>query len=145
VKFRIDFVTNSSSSNYVIAYKALPSIDQQTMERYPFISKYYNLVEQMLFADSRWNESETCVAAKLEDIDSAFVRFFGWDDEETINEVLAQSDWVNDLYERCKRHIGDGYQILMKNIDYRDETLSEIIEAMAMDNSDFILMANEKE
>jgi len=51
----------------------------------------------------------------MEDIDSAFVRFFGWDDEETINEVLAQSDWVNDLYERCKRHIGDGYQILLKN------------------------------
>jgi len=104
MKITVDFITNSSSSNYVIAYKALPSIDQQTMERYPFISKYYNLVEQMLFADGRWNESETCVAAKLEDIDSAFVRFFGWDDEETINDVLAQSDWLNDLYERCKRH-----------------------------------------
>jgi len=145
MKIRVDFITNSSSSNYVIAYKALPNVDQQTMEKYPFLCKYYDLVEQMLFSDGRFDENETCVATQPEGIDSAFVRFFGWDDDTTVNEVLAQSEWVSALYEKCKKQISEGYQILFKNVDYRDKALSEIIEALAVGNSNFILLDKENE
>ena len=52
---------------------------------------------------------------------------------------------MKELYERCKTHIGEGYQILMKNVDYDDEAISEIIEALAVGSSDFILLENERE
>lgn len=145
MKIKGDFITNSSSSNFVIAYKALPCIDQQTMEKYPFICKCYSSVVQLLHTDRRWDDRETCAVAQLEDIDSAFIRFFCWDDGDTIKEVLDQSDWMKELYDRCKKHIGEGYQILLKNVDYRDEALSELIEALAVGNSDFILLEKDNE
>ena len=145
MKIKSDFITNSSSSNFVIAYKALSSIDEQTKEKYPFICKFYDLVEKLLLSDGRWDKQEPGAATQLEDIDSVFVRFFGWDDEDTINEVLARSDWMETLYEKCRKHLGEGYQILFKNVDYRDEALSEMIEALAVGNSDFILLEKENE
>jgi hypothetical protein len=116
------------------------------MEKYPFLCKYYSLVEQMLFSNSSWDENDTCVAARQEDIDSVFVRFFGWDDgDDSIYKVLAQSEWIKTLHEQCKQYIEEGYRILMKNIDYRDEALSEIIQALAEGNTDFKLISKENE
>ena len=37
MKIREDFVTNSSSSSYVIAYKASPNFDEETIQRYPIL------------------------------------------------------------------------------------------------------------
>ena len=51
MKIRNDYVTNSSSSSYVIAYKSLPEIDEETLKRYPFLKNYGKLIETVLFTE----------------------------------------------------------------------------------------------
>lgn len=46
MKIRTSFVTNSSSSSYVIAYRSLPDFDEETLTKYPFLKTYGQLVEK---------------------------------------------------------------------------------------------------
>ena len=50
MKIRNDFVTNSSSSSYVIAHKKL-EVDAETKEKYPELQKHLDLMENILLVD----------------------------------------------------------------------------------------------
>lgn len=57
MKIREDFVTNSSSSSYVIAYKASPNFDEETIQRYPILKGFTTVLESVLLAANDYGDT----------------------------------------------------------------------------------------
>ena len=146
LKIRSSFVTNSSSSSFIIAYKKLPTIDNDTLNRYPFLKGYEEFIEKALFEDgenrSCWETDAGDVYHNIEDFNAYVVNNWGWGRGRTLEEILKDDKWVSDTYNKVKSHIEDGYNILYKYVDYNDEYCTDIIESLN-DGENFIVLESE--
>lgn len=133
MKTRQDFVTNSSSSSYIIAYQQLPDyIDKGTLERYPAIKCFNKLVEKVLFASSDYNETRagTKVSTKA-DLDAYFIDQYGWGNYNTLEKIFDEEDYLKSQYEKCAEALERGSVLLFKRIDYSDDTISSLIKELS--------------
>ena len=97
-KFRRGFVTNSSSSSFVIAYKEIIEIDEDTLKRYPFLKNYNNFIKDLIFSDGEsrcsYETDSPDVYDNIEDFNDFFFERWGYD-EQTLEEVLEDEDMLD--------------------------------------------------
>lgn len=139
MKIRNDFVTNSSSSCFVIAYKSVPEIDEQTLDKYPFLKGYQSLISTILFSEGS-NETTTgkSFATKAE-WDQHFIKEYGWSEDNTVEEILEDDDGLKETYDEVVAYLEKGYNILDKWIDYDDKYGYTVIHELS-DNENFIFI-----
>ena len=142
MKIRTDYVTNSSSSSYVIAYKKAPGFDEETLTKYPFLKNYYTLIESVLFSDKGYDTTAGEVCENIIDLKNHIVEHYGWRDQ-TLEDILEDDDWAREIYEDAIKYLVQNYNILFKEIGYSDYSLNDMIKQLAENNDSIIVLRKE--
>ena len=124
MKIRSDFVTNSSSSSYVIAYKGLDT-------PHPSIKSLNKMIEIVLFSDGGYKTTRGEKVRTIDELDSYMVDTYGYSDLNTIDKLLAADSYAKKIHTECVKALNEGYTILFKDVGYSDETLSALLHDIA--------------
>lgn len=146
MKTRSDFVTNSSSSSYVIAFREMPKVDQKTLDKYPWISTCLRMIKDVLTAGSDYGETTTGeIVSTIDELDKRFIEDYGWmSDCETIEDVFKHDDeGLYELYQKMRGYIEDGMSIIFKQVDYSDDVFRDIVSNLAQDNDNIVVIVED--
>lgn len=124
MKIRSDFVTNSSSSSYVIAYKGLDT-------PHPSIKSLNKMIEIVLFSDDGYETTRGEKVRTIDELDSYMVDTYGYSDLNTIDKLLSADSYAKKIHTECVKALNEGYTILFKDVGYNDETLSALLHNIA--------------
>lgn len=124
MKIRSDFVTNSSSSSYVIAYKVLDT-------PHPSIKSLNKMIEIVLFSDGGYETTRGEKVRTIDELDSYMVDTYGYSDLNTIDKLLSADSYAKKIHTECVKALNEGYTILFKDVGYSDETLSALLHDIA--------------
>lgn len=106
-------------------YKKFPTIDEETLAKYPFIKHYAQLIEESLLGE--WEEN----IATVDELNKYFLYEYCYgehDLESIINSKDGCWEWESKRYKKMKKAIEDGYSIINKSVDYHEEVLNSLIK-----------------
>jgi hypothetical protein len=142
MKIRSDFVTNSSSSSFVIAYRSLPEFDEETISKYPFLKNYGKLIDKVLFTAGDGDTTAGEVLATKEEWDEYLVDTYAWSKANTLDEIL-DTEYSKDFYDKVVAYLENGFKILKKYVDYDDIYCYNMIHELAEDKDNFVILESD--
>lgn len=141
MKYRKGFVTNSSSSSFVIAYKDISTMFETNKIEFMYLKKINKLLEDKLILvdeDSWYGSYEGIVLSNKTSIKNYFIEHFVGN-EMTLNKYFKQYPNRKNDYDNMINYIEQGYKIIIKEVNNCDYELFDFIKEMS-DNENFIVI-----
>lgn len=117
-KTRIGFVSNSSSSSFIVPIKD---------KKQKFTIEYdVEMLIEMLRRGFGETELRTIIESK-EDLVNYLEERYGWEGQSI--DTLLKSVWIKDMYDGVMKQLADGVEsVVLCNVDYSDDLLKELIK-----------------
>jgi hypothetical protein len=128
MKLRYEFVTNSSSSSYLLAYKPVPDMGNDALQ---------NVIERMMYlilsAGDNWGETSSGeYFFKKEEFDEYLKEEWGWTGD-TVEEIAGE-EFSSDLYRECLNTFESGGHLIVKDVGYGDPVTRQVINGLVEAN-----------
>lgn len=135
MKIRTDFVTNSSSSSFILAYKKVPDKHIAIDDKY--IETYQDRVKELILRVEGCETSLATVVKNKKDLEKYFIEMYGYDGENL--EQVLEDDYYKSQYDFVLDYLNKGYVIMYKSIDYNDSEGYDLVDDLA-DGDNFIVL-----
>lgn len=126
LKIRLDYVTNSSSSSYIVAFKDGYDFDEETLQKYPFLKDYRGERDKIISYLLHTNDYETELKYEIndkEDLDDFCKEYYCYSGEDFKDWLKTKE--AQDHYFLMKNYLDKGYSILNFYVGYHDDYLND--------------------
>lgn len=156
MKIRTDFVTNSSSSSFIIAYKEFDELNSEITEKYPMLKNYHKIFDNFIKAKyGDYYDEDNKIISTIEELDEWFEEEHCYDyiPDDYINnniyyhtpeplslEGILKYPEAKEKYDKFKNYIDNNYKIIIKRIPYSRDDVSEILRDLDETNENFVII-----